>query len=74
MSSAITAMTMKEIRALPATVDAATAAQILGISRSTVYAALAEHTFAGRTITVRGRKRIITASLIELLDGAAAGP
>jgi hypothetical protein len=66
------AMTMAEIKRLPATVDAGTTAQVLGVSRSTIYASIADGSFAGRTLTVRGRRRIITQSLIELLDGKAA--
>lgn len=69
------ALTMQQIRQLPATIDPATAAAVLGISRSSAYEAIRLNEFPGRVITVRNRRRVITASLIDLLEnGAAAGP
>lgn len=69
------ALTMREIRDLPATIDPATAAAVLGVSRSTVYEWLRTGQFPGRAITVQRKHRVVTASLLELLenDGAAAG-
>jgi excisionase family DNA binding protein len=63
-----TALSMREIRNLPATIDATTAAAVLGVSRSTVYEWLRTGAFPGRAISVRHRHRIVTESLIELLE------
>jgi excisionase family DNA binding protein len=69
-----TALTLREVRRLPATVDVETAAQVLGVGRSTAYEWIRTGEFPGRVITVRRRHRVITASLIRLLeDGEAAG-
>jgi len=68
----MTALTIKQIRDLPATVDPATAGDVLGVSRATVYEWIRTGVFPGRVISVKSRHRVITASLIELLEGEAA--
>lgn len=65
-------LTMKQIRELPATVDAETGGAAFGISRSTAYEALRRGTFPARAIKVNGTWRIITASILEVLEGKAA--
>jgi excisionase family DNA binding protein len=67
------ALTMREIRGLPATVDVPTAARVLGISRSTAYEWIRTGEFPGRVISVRKRHRVVTASLIAVLEGETAG-
>ena len=57
-----------EIRTWPATCDPDLAGLALGVSRSTVYEALRRGDFPGRAIRVGGRWRVITASLVELLE------
>jgi excisionase family DNA binding protein len=60
--------TLRNIRDWPATCDPAQAAIALGVSRSTVYETLRRGDFPGRAIRVGGRWRVITASLVELLE------
>lgn len=63
------ALTMKQIRRLPATVDPEVGGACFGISRSTAYEALRKGTFPARAVKVNGSWRIITASIIEVLEG-----
>lgn len=63
-----TALTLAQIRKLPATVDVETAAAALGVSRSTAYEWLRAGEFPAKTISVRRRHRVITASLLQLLE------
>jgi excisionase family DNA binding protein len=65
---AVDAPTLVEIRRWPATCDPEQAGLALGVSRSTVYEALRRGDFPGRAIRVGGRWRVITASLVELLE------
>jgi excisionase family DNA binding protein len=65
----VAAPTLREIRTWPATCDPDQAALALGVSRSTVYETLRRGDFPGRAIRVGGRWRVITASLIDLLEG-----
>lgn len=66
------APTLEEIRAWPATVDVPRGADALGVSRSHAYELAKRGEFPARTIQVGGRIRVITASLIRLLEGGAA--
>ncbi len=59
--------TLEEIRSWPATVDVPTAARALGYSKSWGYQLIAQGEFPCRVITVRGRSRAVTASLLALL-------
>lgn len=67
------APTLAEIRAWPAAVEVPWAAAALRMSRSTAYERIRTGDFPAKVLTVRGRHRVITASLIRLLedDGAA---
>lgn len=59
-------------RALPPTVGVPEACNMLGISRAHGYALAARGEFPVRTLKVGGRYRVITASLIRVLEGDAA--
>ena len=61
--------TLAMIRKWPATVDVGLAAQALGCSRSTAYQAISDGTFPAEVITVSRRKRVLTHSLIAVLEG-----
>lgn len=67
-------LTLKQVRELPAAIDPETAARALNLSRSWVYESLRRGDFPGRAIKVSGRWRVITSSVLELLeDSKAAG-
>ena len=68
MSTQVQAPTLAEIRTWPATCAPDLAGLALGVSRSTVYESLRRGDFPGRAIRVGGRWRVITASLVELLE------
>lgn len=71
--AAVTAPTLREVRGWPATCDPAQAALALGISRSTTYECLRRGDFPVQAVRVGGRWRVITASLVNVLEGNA-GP
>jgi hypothetical protein len=71
-ATALPALTMREIRKLPATVDVETAARVIGVARSTAYEWIRLGQFPGRVISVKHRHRVVTASLIAALEGEAA--
>jgi predicted DNA-binding transcriptional regulator AlpA len=60
--------TLDEIRGWPAVVEVRRGARALGISVSWAYELIAAGEFPCRVLTVRGRSRVITASLIATLD------
>ena len=62
------APTLSEIRAWPATVDVAAAARALGVSRSHAYALVERGEFPAKVLPVGHRLRVITASLIAILE------
>lgn len=62
-------LTLAEVRGLPATVDVGTAAAALGVSRSAAYEAIRRGEFPAKVITVMSRKTVITATILELLEG-----
>jgi Helix-turn-helix domain len=66
-------LTMKDIRDWPPTVDVGSAAQALGVSRSSLYEAIRTGRCPVRTLTVGHRRKVLTASLVAVLedDGAA---
>lgn len=64
--------TLDEVRAWPATVDVEHAAAALGISRSTGYEWIRTGEFPCKVITVRRVHRVLTASLLRLLEDADA--
>lgn len=61
--------TLEEVRGWPATVDLPTAALALGISRSQMYA-LVKRGEAPVRVLDYGAKRVVTASLVRLLEAA----
>jgi hypothetical protein len=68
-------MTLAEMRTLPAVVDVSTAARALGIAPSTAYEWIRIGQFPVQVISVRGRRRVVTAGLLHLLgDTGTAGP
>jgi predicted DNA-binding transcriptional regulator AlpA len=64
--------TLDEVRASPATVRVPFACSALGISKSWGYQLIAEHEFPCRVLTIRGRTRVLTASLLRLLETGEA--
>jgi predicted DNA-binding transcriptional regulator AlpA len=71
------APTLAQVRKWPPTVSVTRAAAPLGVSRASAYTAIAEGTFPAQVITVSKRMKVLTSSLIRVLeggDGRAAGP
>lgn len=64
----MTAPTLADIKTWPATVDIKTGANAIGISPSTAYDWLRLGVFPAKVISVRGRHRVVTASLIRILS------
>lgn len=64
--------TLEEIRQWPATVDVTTAASAVGVSRAHFYEQIKLGTAPVRTLRVGGRVRVVTSSILALLDGASA--
>lgn len=62
------AITLDDIRSWPPTVDIPTASKPLGISRSYGFELAKRGEFPCRVITVGNRLRVVTASLLALLD------
>jgi hypothetical protein len=65
-------VSLAELKAMGATVNVPTAAAALGIGRATLYDAIAAGESPVRTLRVRKRLKVITASVIELLEPAGA--
>lgn len=62
--------TLDEVRQWPATVGVPQASeQALGLSRSWGYALVTAGEFPAKTIRIHGRTRVLTASLIRVLEG-----
>ncbi|MEU8891135.1 DNA-binding protein [Streptomyces sp. NPDC048442] len=70
MRAAAVAPTLTEVRSWPATVDVSRAALALGISRSQMYALIQRGEAPVRTLAFGARKRVVTASLVRLLEAA----
>ena len=66
--------TLEQIRRWPAAVNVEDAALALGISRSGLYVAVREGTCPVETITVGKRKKVLTHSLIAVLEGGRSVP
>jgi predicted DNA-binding transcriptional regulator AlpA len=62
---------LAEVRALPPTTDITTAARILGISPSYGYELANRGEFPAKVIMVGTRYRVVTASLLALLEWEA---
>lgn len=67
-----TAPTLDEIRSWPATIDIPRASRALGISQSHGYGLAQREAFPVRVIRVGGSYRVVTAALVQLLEGSAA--
>jgi hypothetical protein len=63
--------TLEEIKRWPATVDPDTGALPFGISRSYAYELIKCGKFPAQVIEVGGVKRVLTASILQVLGGAA---
>jgi len=63
--------TLDEVRSWPATVSVEQAARALGISRAHAYDAIKTQTFPARSLPVGRRIRVITSSIVAVLDPAA---
>jgi predicted DNA-binding transcriptional regulator AlpA len=62
--------TLAQVRNWSATVDVSKAAEALGISKSHLYALIARGEAPVRVLPFGGRQRVVTASLIHLLECA----
>jgi hypothetical protein len=71
MSDQVKAPILREVRNWPATCNPAQVALALGISRSSAYEVLRRGDFPARAIRVGGRWRVLTASLVSVLEGNA---
>ena len=60
--------TLAEVRTWPATVDISAAARALGVSRSHAYALAERGEFPATVLPVGRRLRVVTASLIAILE------
>jgi hypothetical protein len=61
-------LTLDQVRKLPATCRVEDAAAALGIGRATAYELVNAGNFPARIIPVGHRLKVVTASLIELLE------
>jgi hypothetical protein len=64
--------TLDQIKRWPATVDPARAGAAFGISRSYSYELIKSGEFPAQVIEVRGRTRVVTASILAALGGESA--
>ncbi|MFE7272995.1 DNA-binding protein [Streptomyces sp. NPDC057623] len=62
--------TLDEIRAWPATVSVPKAATALGISKTYLHGLIKRGESPVRVLPLEGRHRVITASLVRLLEGS----
>lgn len=62
--------TLDEIRSWPATVSVPKAATALGVSKSHLHALIKSREAPVKLVPLGGRHRVITASLVRLLEGA----
>ena len=62
-------VTLAEVRTWPPAVNVGRAAQALGVSRAALYAALARGERPVQVITVGHRLRVLTHSLVAVLEG-----
>ncbi len=65
-------LTLAEVRRWPPTVNIEQAARALGVSRSSLYQAVGEGCAPVEVIRVRRTMRVLTHSLVELLEGSRA--
>ncbi len=62
-------LTLADVRRWPPAVNVEQAALALGVSRASLYQAIAEDRCPVATITVGHRRKILTHSLISVLEG-----
>ncbi len=62
-------VTLAAVRRWPATVNVTDAAKALGVSRASLYAALARGERPVRVLVVGRRMKVVTSSLLEALEG-----
>lgn len=62
--------TLDDVRRWPATVGLPKACQALGVSKAHGYSLAARDAFPARVLKVGGSYRVITASLVRLLEGS----
>lgn len=67
---AATVPTLDEVRAWPATVSVPQAASALGISKTYLHALIKQGDAPVKVLPFQGRHRVITASLVRLLEAA----
>ena len=72
MPSRVADITLEDVRRWPPAVDVTAAARALGVSRGTLYATIAEGRCPVQVITVGHRLKVLTASLVSLLEGEGA--
>lgn len=65
-----TEITLAEIRELPPMIDLGPTAQALGISKSHIYAMAKLGTLPVKVVRIGGRYKVVTASLLALLEAA----
>lgn len=63
---------LAEVRRWPAAVRVEDGARALDISRASAYQAIADGTFPAKTIRVNRTLRVLTESLVEVLEGSAS--
>ena len=64
-------LTLADVRRWPPAVNVEQAALALGVSRASLYQAIAEDRCPVATITVGHRRKVLTHSLLEVLEGGA---
>jgi predicted DNA-binding transcriptional regulator AlpA len=62
--------TLDEIRSWPATVNVELAAKAIGVSRAHAYESIRLGTFPARVLRVGSRTKVVTSSILAVLDGA----
>lgn len=67
-------VSLAEVRRWPAAVPVEDGARALNISRASAYQAIADGAFPAKTIRVNRTLRVLTASLLEVLEGRARNP
>jgi predicted DNA-binding transcriptional regulator AlpA len=64
----MTALTREELLSLPASIDLVTAAQALGIGRTTAYQLARAGAFPVKVLRLGARYRVVTSALLATLD------
>lgn len=64
-------LTLAQVRKLPATCSVEDAAAAIGVSRTCAYELIRTGEAPFRVLTVRGRRKVVTSSLVALLEADA---